>query len=191
MLDLLNRQESRHIITIEDPIEFRHTSQRSVVQQRQVGKDTESFSSGLRHALRQDPDVIMLGELRDLETIRTALTAAETGHLVLGTLHSADTAGAIHRIVDVFPADQQAQIRSQLALSLRGIASQQLLALGDGVVPAVEVLIASDAVRNLIREEKTHQLLSVIETSAELGMQSMNQARAQLGLSSTREPRRS
>lgn len=180
MIETINRQRSSHIVTVEDPIEFQYVPRQSVIQQREVGVDTKSFSIALRHALRQDPDVILLGELRDLETIRTALTAAETGHLVLATLHSGDTAGAIHRLVDVFPAEQQTQIRSQLSLSLQGILSQSLERVGNRFVPITEVLVATSAVRNLIRDDKVHQLRSVIETGAEDGMHTMEQARAQV-----------
>lgn len=178
MIETINRTRATHIVTVEDPIEFQYAPRQAVIQQREVGVDTKSFSVALRHALRQDPDVILLGELRDLETIRTALTAAETGHLVLATLHSGDTAGAIHRLIDVFPAEQQSQIRSQLALSLEGIVSQSLERLGDRFVPITEVLVATGAVRNLIRDDKVHQLRSVIETGAEDGMHTMDQARA-------------
>ncbi len=180
MLDVINRERSCHVVTIEDPIEFRHRSVNSIIQQRAVGTDTASFAVALRHALRQDPDVLMLGELRDLETIQIALTAAETGHLVLATLHSSDTAGAIHRLIDVFPATQQLQIRSQLALSLQGIAAQELVEVGGRLTAVVETLVATDAVRNLIREEKVHQLRSVLESGASSGMQTMAQARAHL-----------
>lgn len=178
MIETINRTRATHIVTVEDPIEFQYVARQAVIQQREVGVDTKSFSVALRHALRQDPDVILLGELRDLETIRTALTAAETGHLVLATLHSGDTAGAIHRLIDVFPAEQQSQIRSQLALSLQGIVSQSLERLGDRFVPITEVLVATGAVRNLIRDDKVHQLRSVLETGAEDGMHTMEQARA-------------
>ena len=178
MIETINRSRASHIVTVEDPIEFQYVPRHAVIQQREVGVDTKSFSIALRHALRQDPDVILLGELRDLETIRTALTAAETGHLVLATLHSGDTAGAIHRLIDVFPADQQTQIRSQLALSLQGILSQSLERVGDRFVPITEVLVATGAVRNLIRDDKVHQLRSVIETGADEGMHTMEQSRA-------------
>lgn len=178
MIETINRTRASHIVTVEDPIEFQYVPQQAVIQQREVGVDTKSFSVALRHALRQDPDVILLGELRDLETIRTALTAAETGHLVLATLHSGDTAGAIHRLIDVFPAEQQSQIRSQLALSLQGILSQSLERVGNRFVPITEVLVATGAVRNLIRDDKVHQLRSVIETGADEGMHTMEQSRA-------------
>jgi twitching motility protein PilT len=178
MIEAINRSRATHIVTVEDPIEYQYEPMQALIQQREVGIDTQSFAVALRHALRQDPDVILLGELRDLETIRTALTAAETGHLVLATLHSGDAAGAIHRLIDVFPADQQSQIRSQLALSLQGILSQSLERIGDRLVPVTEALVATGAVRNLIRDDKVHQLKSVIETGAEDGMHTMEQSRA-------------
>lgn len=178
MIETINRTRASHIVTVEDPIEYQYVPVHSVIQQREVGIDTVSFAGALRHALRQDPDVILLGELRDLETIRTALTAAETGHLVLATLHSSDAAGAIHRLIDVFPADQQSQIRSQLALSLEGILAQSLERTGERLVPVTEALVATGAVRNLIREDKVHQLRSVIETGADDGMHTMDQSRA-------------
>ena len=177
MVDEINRSRVAHVITIEDPIEYRYRPVRSIIQQREIGADTTSFSAALRRALRQDPDVILIGELRDLETIRIALTAAETGHLVLATLHSADATSAVNRIVDVFPASQQAQIRSQLALSVRGSVSQRLVpAVGGGVVPITEVMVTTSAVRNLIREEKVHQLLTTLETGADVGMHSFAQS---------------
>ncbi len=178
MIETINRTRAAHIVTVEDPIEYQYEPVHALIQQREVGIDTRSFSIALRHALRQDPDVILLGELRDLETIRTALTAAETGHLVLATLHSGDTSGAIHRLIDVFPADQQSQIRSQLALSLQGIMSQDLERVGERLVPITEALVATGAVRNLIRDDKVHQLKSVIETGADDGMHTMEQSRA-------------
>ncbi len=178
MIETINRSRATHIVTVEDPIEYQYEPMQALIQQREVGLDTESFAIALRHALRQDPDVILLGELRDLETIRTALTAAETGHLVLATLHSGDAAGAIHLLIDVFPAEQQSQIRSQLALSLQGILSQSLERFGDRLVPVTEGLVATSAVRNLIRDDKVHQLKSVIETGADQGMHTMEQSRA-------------
>ncbi|MEL6985307.1 MAG: ATPase, T2SS/T4P/T4SS family, partial [Actinomycetota bacterium] len=154
---------------------------RSIIQQREVGADTTSFAEALRQGLRQDPDVILIGELRDLETIRIALTAAETGHLVFATLHSADVTSAVNRIIDVFPAEQQAQIRSQLALSIQGCLSQRLLpAVDAGLVPATEVLVATAAVRSLIRDSKLHQLRSILETGAEVGMHTFDQSSAAL-----------
>ncbi|MGH1503173.1 MAG: type IV pilus twitching motility protein PilT [Acidimicrobiales bacterium] len=173
----LLRRRPAHVLTIEDPIEYLIPRGRGLVRQREIGLDTESFATALRHALRQDPDVILLGELRDLETISTALTAAETGHLVLATLHSSDASGAVHRLVDVFTADQQAQVRSQLSLALQAICSQQLLASPHGSrVAATEVLLGSSAVRNLIREDKVHQLPSVLETSVGEGMHTFDQS---------------
>jgi len=180
MIESINRSRSCHIVTIEDPIEFEYFPRQAVIQQREVGVDTVSFATALRHALRQDPDVILLGELRDLETIRTALTAAETGHLVLATLHSGDASGAIHRLIDVFPADQQSQIRSQLALSLCGILSQSLEPVGPKLVPITEVLVANGAIRHLIRDDKVHQIRSVIETGVDEGMHTMEQSRARV-----------
>ncbi len=181
MIETINRQRPAHIITIEDPIEYRLPPGLGVIQQREVGPDTASFSTALRHALRQDPDVLLIGELRDLETIRTALTAAETGHLVLATLHSSNASSAVNRLIDVFPPDQQSQIRSQLALSLEGIISQQLLpGLERPRVPATEVLVATSGARNMIREDKVHQLPSVLETGGTDGMHTFDQSLADL-----------
>lgn len=177
LIDEINRQRTLHVLTVEDPIEYRHRDRRSVVNQREIGIDTASFAHAVRHALRQDPDVILIGELRDLETIRIALTAAETGHLVFATLHSADTASAVNRIIDVFPGDQQAQIRSQLALSLMAVVSQRLLPRPQGGrIAMTEVMIATTGVRNLIRESKTHQLPTLLETGAEAGMHTFDQS---------------
>ena len=179
MVETINHRRAAHIVTIEDPIEYRYTPAHSLIQQREIGADARSFAGALRRALRQDPDVILIGELRDLETIRIALTAAETGHLVFATLHSADTTSAITRIIDVFPAEQQTQIRSQLALSIEGCLSQRLLpATGGGLVPVTEALVATSAVRSLIRESKLHQLRSVLETGAEMGMHTFEQSLA-------------
>ncbi len=181
MVSKINRQRSAHIITVEDPIEYRHAPVRSVIQQREVGADTESFAAAIRHALRQDPDVILIGELRDLETIRTALTAAETGHLVLATLHSSDATSAVNRVIDVFPGDQQSQIRSQLALSLQGSISQHLVpSLQGGRVVATEVMTSNSAVRNLVRDDKVHLLRGVLETSSDDGMHTLDQSLASL-----------
>ncbi len=182
LIEQVNRSRPAHIVTIEDPVEYRYTPDQALIQQREVGSDTGSFATALRQALRQDPDVILIGELRDLETIRTALTAAETGHLVFATLHSADAPSAVNRVIDVFPADQQAQIRSQLALSLEGCVSQRLLpGRADGPLTAVtEVLVATGAVRNLIREDKVHQLRSVLETGGDTGMHTFDQSLARL-----------
>jgi len=181
LIDLINDTRSVHIMTIEDPIEFLHKHKRSLVNQRELGGDTISFANALRSALRQDPDVILLGEMRDLETIQIALTAAETGHLVLGTLHTADAPQTIDRVIDVFPSEQQDQVRVMLANSLQGVLCQQLLpALEGGRVAACEVMIATPAVRNLIREGKTHQIYSMLQTGAQYGMQAMNTALADL-----------
>ncbi|NHN29576.1 type IV pilus twitching motility protein PilT [Paenibacillus sp. S3N08] len=171
----INEQQRRHIITLEDPIEYIHPCKQSLVVQREIGTDTESFTSGLRAALRQDPDVILVGEMRDLETIRTAITAAETGHLVLGTLHTPDAPQTIDRIIDVFPTDQQAQIRVQLASVLIGVLAQRLIPTIDGAGRAValEVLINNAAVANLIRQEKIYQIKSIMQMNRQQGMQSM------------------
>lgn len=176
VVDLINTSRSCHIITLEDPIEYLHRHKQSVVNQREVGIDSQSFASGLRAALRQDPDVILVGEMRDLETIATAVTAAETGHLVLASLHTGDAPGTIERIIDVFPPHQQQQIRVQLAATLQGVVTQQLITRVDkqGRIPAVEVLIINAAVRNLIREQKTHQIYSIMQTNSKLGMQTMD-----------------
>jgi twitching motility protein PilT len=176
MIDLVNDTRDEHILTIEDPIEFLHKHKRCIVNQRELGADAQSFALGLKAALRQDPDVILVGEMRDLETISTALTAAETGHLVFATLHTQDTAQTVDRIVDVFPPDQQQQVRVQLSVSLQGIVAQQLLpkADGNGRVVATEVLVPTPAVRNLIREGKTHQIYSALQTGSQYGMQTMD-----------------
>jgi twitching motility protein PilT len=176
MIDLINRERQDHILTIEDPIEFLHQHKRSIVNQREVGTDAPDFSLGLRAALRQDPDVILVGEMRDLETISTALTAAETGHLVFATLHTQSTAQTIDRIIDVFPPEQQQQVRTQLSVALQGVVTQQLLPTPDGRGRAVacEVLVPNPAVRNLIREAKTHQIYSAIQTAGSIGMQTMD-----------------
>jgi twitching motility protein PilT len=182
LVDIVNSERDVHIVTIEDPIEFLHDHKRSIVNQRELGSDTHSFSNALRHALRQDPDVILVGEMRDLETISIALTAAETGHLVFATLHTQDVAQTIDRIIDVFPPHQQEQVRVQLAGTLQGILTQQLLPTRDGNsrVPAVEVLFATPAIRNLIREAKTHQIYSSLQSGGKFGMQTMDQALADL-----------
>jgi twitching motility protein PilT len=176
MIDSINRERQDHILTIEDPIEFLHKHKRSIVNQREVGSDAPDFALGLRAALRQDPDVILVGEMRDLETIATALTAAETGHLVFATLHTQSTAQTVDRIIDVFPPEQQQQVRTQLSVALQGIVTQQLLPTADGKgrVVACEVLIPNPAVRNLIRESKTHQIYSAIQTAGSIGMQTMD-----------------
>jgi len=175
MIDLLNQSEALHMITVEDPIEYEHNDKLSIISQREVGIDVASFAAGLKGALRQDPDVILVGEMRDLETISVALTAAETGHLVFATLHTQDTPQTIDRIVDVFESAQQGQIRAQLSNILMAICSQRLIpSIGGGRIAAAEILIATPAVRNIIREGKTHQLDAVIQTGAEFGMQSMD-----------------
>lgn len=175
MISKINNERSEHIITIEDPIEYTHRSRKSVIVQREVHYDTYSFSAALRSALREDPDVVLIGEMRDLETIASAITIAETGHLVLATLHTNSAAQSIDRMIDVFPPHQQPQIRSQLANILQAIVCQRLVpAIGGGRVAAAEILIATSAVRNIIREGKTHQLEAVIQTGAEFGMQSMD-----------------
>jgi twitching motility protein PilT len=182
VVDEINASREEHIMTIEDPIEFLHGHKKCIVNQREIGSDANSFASGLKGALRQDPDVILVGEMRDLETIHTALTAAETGHLVFATLHTQDTPQTIDRIIDVFPAEQQQQVRVQLAVALQGIVTQQLLPTADGVgrVAACEVLLATPAIRNLIREGKTHQIYSSLQTGGSLGMQTMDAALATL-----------
>jgi twitching motility protein PilT len=182
MLDVINKERHEHIMTIEDPIEFLHRHQNCIVNQRELGSDAVSFGLGLKAALRQDPDVILVGEMRDLDTIATALTAAETGHLVFATLHTQDTAQTVDRIVDVFPPAQQHQVRVQLSVSLQGIVTQQLLptADGQGRVCATEVLVPTPAVRNLIREGKTHQIYSALQTGGAHGMQTMDAALADL-----------
>jgi twitching motility protein PilT len=182
MLDLINDSRQEHILTIEDPIEFLHKHKKCIVNQRELGADAKSFALGLKAGLRQDPDVILVGEMRDLETISTALTAAETGHLVFATLHTQDTAQTVDRIVDVFPPDQQQQVRVQLSVALQGIVTQQLLprADGQGRVVACEVLTPTPAVRNLIREGKTHQIYSALQTGGRFGMQTMDAALVQL-----------
>lgn len=175
LLHKINMERASHIITIEDPIEFTHKSKKSVIVQREVHYDTYSFSAALRSVLREDPDVVLIGEMRDLETIASAITIAETGHLVLATLHTNSAAQSIDRMIDVFPPHQQPQIRSQLSNILMAICSQRLIpAIGGGRIAAAEVLIATPAVRNIIREGKSHQLEAVIQTGAEHGMQSMD-----------------
>jgi twitching motility protein PilT len=175
ILHKINHERAAHIVTIEDPIEFTHKSKRSVIVQREVHYDTYSFSAALRSSLRQDPDVVLIGEMRDLETIAAAITIAETGHLVLATLHTNSAAQSIDRMIDVFPPHQQPQIRAQLSNILMAICSQRLVpAIGGGRVSAAEILVATPAVRNIIREGKSHQLEAVIQTGAEYGMQSMD-----------------
>jgi twitching motility protein PilT len=175
LVNKINMERAAHIVTIEDPIEYTHKSKRSVIVQREVHYDTYSFSAALRSSLRQDPDVVLIGEMRDLETIAAAITIAETGHLVFATLHTNSAAQSIDRMIDVFPPHQQPQIRAQLSNILQAICSQRLIpAIGGGRVASAEVLIATPAVRNIIREGKSHQLDAVIQTGAEYGMQSMD-----------------
>ncbi len=182
MIDAINQEREDHILTIEDPIEFLHRHKRSIVNQREIGSDAPDFALGLRAALRQDPDVILVGEMRDLETVSTALTAAETGHLVFATLHTQSTAQTVDRIIDVFPAEQQGQVRTQLSIALQGIVTQQLLPTidGKGRTVACEVLIPTPAIRNLIREGKTHQIYGAVQTSGAVGMQTMDADLARL-----------
>jgi len=173
MIDYMNHRYPYHVITLEDPIEYYIPSRKCCVEQREVGSDVPNFRSGLRHVLRQDPDVILVGEMRDLETISTALTAAETGHLVLSTLHTNDAVSTVQRIIDMFPAGQQNQIRSMLADTLKGVLCQRLLPRIDqpGMIPAVEVLVSTPAVRNCIREDRLYEIPNVLETNRALGMQ--------------------
>jgi twitching motility protein PilT len=182
LIDVINVSREEHIMTIEDPIEFLHNHKKCMVNQREVGADATNFADALKAALRQDPDVILVGEMRDIETIGTAITAAETGHLVFATLHTQDTPQTIDRIIDVFPSAQQGQIRAQLSVALQGIMTQTLLptADGSGRCCAVEVLVPTPAVRNLIREAKSHQIYSVLQTGGQHGMQTMDASLAQL-----------
>jgi twitching motility protein PilT len=182
VIDRINHTSAQHIVTIEDPIEFMHVSKRAVIRQREVGVHSQSFASALRAGLREDPDVILVGELRDLETIQLALTAAETGHVVFATLHAAGAAKSIDRIIDVFPAVQQAQVRSMLAESLQVVVSQTLIRAPEGTrVPNVEILTGTAAVRTLIRESKTHQLSGVLQVSRASGMCTFEMHRRELG----------
>ena len=182
LIDVINATREEHIMTVEDPIEFLHQHKKCIVNQRELGSDATSFGDALKAALRQDPDVILVGEMRDIETISTAITAAETGHLVFATLHTQDTPQTIDRIIDVFPAEQQGQIRAMLSVALQGIMTQMLLPTADGAgrCVAAEVLVPTPAVRNLIREAKTHQIYSVLQTGASSGMQTMDASLAQL-----------
>jgi twitching motility protein PilT len=182
LLDLANRTRKEHIMTCEDPIEFLHRHQACLVNQREVGEDTKSFQNALKHVLRQDPDIILVGEMRDLETISVALTAAETGHLVYATLHTQDAAQTIDRVIDVFPPHQQQQVRAQLAQAIQGVVCQTLARTTDGKgrVVACEVMVATPAIRNLIREGKTHQIYSAMQAGAKFGMQTMDQHLADL-----------
>ena len=177
LIDIINKNPQKHIITLEDPIEYVHHHKNSIVNQREIGQDTESFNSALRSILRQDPDVILIGEMRDPETISIALTAAETGHLVFSTLHTVGAAKTIDRIVDMFPSEQQQQIRTQLSTVCEGIISQQLISTIDGArrVAALEVMVSNPAIRNLIRENKTYQIQNIISTGSKQGMKSMDQ----------------
>jgi twitching motility protein PilT len=182
LIDIINRTKPMHIVTVEDPIEFLHDHKSSIITQREIGEDTDSFAEALRRVLRQDPDVILVGELRDLETISMALTAAETGHLVFGTLHTQDAPQTIDRIIDVFPTQQQEQIRVMLASTLEGVVTQQLVPTADGAgrAPCAEVLVCTSAVRNLIRTGKTHQIYSLMQVGGSFGMQTMDQGLANL-----------
>jgi twitching motility protein PilT len=182
MIDKVNRERKGHIITVEDPIEFIHRHQGCIVNQREVGSDTHSFANALKYALREDPDVILVGEMRDLETIQAALTIAETGHLVFATLHTNSAAEAINRIIDVFPSHQQSQVRAQLAFVLEGIVTQTLLprARGRGRVMAAEILVITPAMRALIRDDKVHQIYSLMQSGKKYGMQTLNDALYQL-----------
>jgi twitching motility protein PilT len=176
MIDDINTNEPEHILTVEDPVEFVHVSKKSLVNQRELNRDTHSFANALRVALREDPDVILVGEMRDLETIRLALTAAETGHLVFGTLHTSSAAKTIDRVINVFPSEEQAMIRSMLSESLRAVISQTLLKkVGGGRIAAQEIMISNSAIRNLIRENKIAQMYSTIQTSQSIGMQTLDQ----------------
>jgi twitching motility protein PilT len=187
MLDKINKEMKGHMITIEDPIEFIHKHQNCIVNQREVGSDTKSFQSALKYALRQDPDVVLIGEMRDLETIQAGLTIAETGHLAFATLHTNSAAEAINRIIDVFPSHQQSQVRAQLAFSLEGIITQTLLPKmgGKGRAMAAEILVVTPAIRALIRDDKIHQIYSMMQSGKKYGMQTMNDALYQLYMSKT------
>jgi twitching motility protein PilT len=182
MIDKINRERKGHIITVEDPIEFIHRHQGCIINQREVGTDTQSFANALKYALREDPDVLLIGEMRDLETIQAALTIAETGHLAFATLHTNSAAEAINRIIDVFPAHQQSQVRAQLAFVLEGIITQTLLPKrsGKGRVMAAEILVVTQAIRSLIRDDKIHQIYSSMQSGKKHGMQTMNDALYQL-----------
>jgi twitching motility protein PilT len=182
LLDVANKTRSAHIVTIEDPIEYLHTHKRSVVNQREVGEDTDDFATALRHVLRQDPDVILVGELRDLETTAVAITAAETGHLVLATLHTQSAAQTIDRLIDIFPAHQQQQIRAQLANCLQGVVTQALVPTRDGTgrTAVCEIMVVTPAIRNLIREGKVHQIYSMLQAGGKYGMVTMDMSLAQL-----------
>jgi twitching motility protein PilT len=182
MVDAINRRESGHIITIEDPIEYAFISAKSCIEQREIGSDCPTFSSGLRHALRQDPDVILVGEMRDLETTSAAITAAETGHLVFSTLHTVNAPQTIERIIDIYPSDQQNQIRSMLSNTLQAVISQTLFKRADqpGMIPALEIMLCTPAVRNCVRENRVFEIPNIIATSRALGMQSLDDSIKQL-----------
>jgi twitching motility protein PilT len=182
MIDAINRRDAGHIITLEDPIEYAFISAKSCIEQREIGADCPSFASGLRHALRQDPDVILVGEMRDLETVGSAITAAETGHLVFSTLHTVNAPQTIERIIDVYPSDQQNQIRSMLANTLQAVISQTLFKRIDqpGMIPALEIMLCTPAVRNCIRENRIFEIPNIIETSRALGMQTLDSSIKQL-----------
>jgi len=182
MIDAMNQRYAKHIITLEDPIEYAFVSHKAVIEQRELGADTPTFASGLRHVLRQDPDIILVGEMRDLETTAAAITAAETGHLVLSTLHTMNASQTVERIIDMYPADQQNQIRSMLANTIQAVISQKLLKRNDakGMVPAVEIMLATPAIRNMIRENRLFEIPNVIETNRSMGMQSLDNAIAEL-----------
>ena len=175
LIDYINQRRREHIITIEDPIEYQFADNQAIIDQREVGRDAVSFAEALRATLRQDPNVIMVGELRDLETMRTAISSAETGHLVFGTIHTNDAGQTVERLIDSFPPDQQRQVRSQLSATLSGVVSQRLLPWAEGGrIPAVEIMIGTSAIRNIIREGNVHQILGVIQTSADVGMQTLD-----------------
>ncbi len=182
MIDGMNKRYDKHIITLEDPVEYTFVSDKSIIEQRELGDDVPSFASGLRHVLRQDPDIILVGEMRDLETTAAAITAAETGHLVLSTLHTVNASQTVERIIDMYPADQQNQIRSMLANTLQAVVSQTLFSRTDqkGMVPAVEVMLSTPAVRNLIREDRAFEMPNVIETNRAMGMVTLDHAISEL-----------
>lgn len=182
MIDVINKSKPLHIVTIEDPIEFFHNHKRGVVNQREVGTDTSSFAEAIRRVLREDPDVILVGEMRDLETTQMALTAAETGHLVFATLHTQDAPQTIDRVIDIFPTHQQPQVRAMLAGTLQGVVTQQLIPTADASrrIPACEVMFCTSAIKNLIRSAKTHQIYSLMQTGGQYGMQTMDQGLAKL-----------
>ena len=190
MIDKINQTRACHIITIEDPVEYIHHHKKCIVNQREVGSDTAGFATALKYVLRQDPDVILIGEMRDLETIQAALTIAETGHLVFATLHTNSTYEAVNRIVDVFPSDQQKQVLTQLAFSLEGVITQQLIprSRGTGRVMCAEVLVCTPAIKAVIREAKTHQIYSLMQAGQKFGMQTMNQALLQAVLDKALSP---